>query len=68
MCFFCRNVRLRAFRCVEIVLSKGVFYFSSHRQSSTGGVVVAATCATTPLFQIASKTKQRLKKKIELGS
>ena len=33
--------------------------FSSHRQSSTGRVVVTATCATTPLSQISkSHTKQ----------
>ena len=41
MCLLCRNVRLRAFRCVEIVFSKSVFLiFSSHRQSSTGSVAV----------------------------
>ena len=32
--------------------------FSSHRQSSTGGVVIATTCATSPLSQITSKTKR----------
>ena len=31
--------------------------FSSHRQSSTGSVVVTATCATSPLSQITYKTK-----------
>ena len=31
--------------------------FSSHRQSSTGSVVVTATCATSPLSQITSNTK-----------
>ena len=30
---------------------------SSHRQSSTGCVVVTATCATSPLSQITYKTK-----------
>ena len=33
--------------------------FSSHRQSSTCGVVVTATCATTPLSQSTIKTKRR---------
>ena len=32
--------------------------FSSHRQSGTGSVVVFATCATSPLSQITSKTKK----------
>ena len=32
--------------------------FSSHRQSSTGSVVVTATCATSPLSQITCKTKK----------
>ena len=31
--------------------------FSSHRESSTGSAVVTATCATSPLSQITSKTK-----------
>ena len=31
--------------------------FSSHRQSSTGSVVVTATCATSPLSQITYKTE-----------
>ena len=35
----------------------GSLIFSSHRQSNTGSVVVAATCATSPLSQITSKTK-----------
>ena len=30
--------------------------FSSHRQSSTGSVVVTATGATSPLSEITSKT------------
>ena len=34
------------------------FIFSRHRQSSTGSVVVTATCATSPLSQITSKTKK----------
>ena len=32
--------------------------FSSHRQSSTGSVVVTTTCTTSPLFQVTSKTKK----------
>ena len=32
---------------------------SSHRQSSTGSVAVTATCATSPLSQITSKTPIR---------
>ena len=34
-----------------------VQHFSSHRQSSTGSVVVTTTCATSPLSQFTSKTK-----------
>ena len=33
---------------------------SSHRQSSTGSVVVTATCATTPLSQSTIKTKKQI--------
>ena len=55
-CLFYRNLRLRAFRRVEIVLSKSVLHFSIHRQSSTGSVVVTTTNATSPLSQITSKT------------
>ena len=40
--------------------------FSSHRQSHTGSVVVSATCATSPLSQITSKTK--ISKVCELAS
>ena len=32
--------------------------FSSQRQSSTGSVVVTATCATSPLSQITRQTKR----------
>ena len=32
--------------------------FSSHMQFSTGSVDVTATCATSPLSQITSKTKK----------
>ena len=61
-----------ASRCVwvltRLVLQKGKgvkdwtacqMIFSSHRQSSTGSVVVTATCATSLLSQITSKTKTK---------
>ena len=36
MCLLCRNMRLRAFRRVDIVLSTSAFIFSSRGQSATG--------------------------------
>ena len=35
-------------RCRNVLASTSLWIFSSHRQSSTGSVVVTATCATTP--------------------
>ena len=44
----------------DSVYSFRVVRLSSHRQSSTGSVVVTATCATSQLSQITCKTKQNL--------
>ena len=52
----CRNVRLRTFQCGEFFSACVCVTFSSHRQSSAGSVVVTATCATSPLPPIMSKT------------
>ena len=41
--------------------------FSSHGQSSSGRVVVTTTCATSPLSQITSKTKQEEAQKRKAG-
>ena len=35
-------------------------FFSSHRQSSTGSVVVTTTCATSPLSQITFETQMEV--------
>ena len=51
-------------RCVRVGRESRVFLgwslsvVSCHRQSSTGGVVVSATCATTPLSSSVIKTKR----------
>ena len=55
---FCRNLRLRTFQCVEFVLSMSVrHYLQAADMSSTGSVEVTATCATSPLSHITSRTK-----------
>ena len=43
---------------LELFLAGVGSTFSSHRQSSTGSVVVTATCATSPPSQITSQTQK----------
>ena len=44
---------------LRLFLARVCFIFSSHRQSSTGSVVVTTTCATSPLSQITSEKNWR---------
>ena len=56
-CFLCGSLRLRTFQRVAFVLGMRVrHFFQATDRSSTGSVVVTATCATSPLSRITSKT------------
>ena len=54
-CHFLPSVFVR--RCLIVLTPASLQIFSSHGQSSTGSVVVTATCATSPLSQITCKIK-----------
>ena len=51
MCLLCRNMRLRAFRRVEIVLSEAVFHFSSHRRTGTCDVSLETWSIVACVFE-----------------